>query len=164
MPPQYYQNLSGRSFRELSAESLGSCFHKETIGRSMARLDWNRDGKDDVCIVSLDAPAALLTNTTEDAGHFVTFLLSGRDCHRDAIGTEIALTTQSGRTIVRQLTAGDGYQSSNERRVTFGLGDETIIAKVMIRWISGATQEVTGLLTDMHYQLTESLPPLRLPR
>ena len=164
MPPQYYQNLRGRSFREISAETLGRCFEKNSIGRSMARLDWNRDGRDDICIVALDAPAALLTNTTDDAGHFVTFRLSGRNCHRDAIGTVVTLTTQGGRKIVRQLTAGDGYQSSNERRLTFGLGQETEIANVTVRWISGATQEFTGLLTEMHYQLTESSSPFRLPR
>jgi tetratricopeptide (TPR) repeat protein len=164
MPPQYYQNLRGRSFREVSAESLGPYFQKKSIGRSMARLDWNGDGLDDVCIVTLDAPAALLTNTTDDAGHFVTFVLSGRDCHRDAIGTVITLTTQGGRKIVRQLTAGDGYQSSNERRLTFGLGKETEIAYVTVRWICGRTQEFTSLVANAHYQLTESSRPVRLLR
>jgi hypothetical protein len=164
MPPQYYRNLQGRSFQELSAESLGPSFHKKSIGRSMARLDWNRDGKDDVCIISLDAPAALLTKTTDDAGHFVTFRLGERDCHRDGIGTVVTLTTQGGRKIVRQLTACDGYQSSNERRLTFGLGAETEIANVTVRWISGATQEFTALLADAHYQVTKLLRPLRLHR
>jgi tetratricopeptide (TPR) repeat protein len=164
MPPQYFQNVGGRTFREIPAATLGPYFRKKCFGRSMARLDWNRDGRDDVCIVSLDAQVALLTNTTDKAGHFLTFALSGVDCHRDAVGTTVTVVTGSGRKIVRQLTAGDGYQCSNERRLTFGLGSETTIAGVTVRWISGRTQTIGSLQTDHHYQLTERAAPRCLPR
>jgi hypothetical protein len=130
----------------------------------MARLDWNRDGRDDVCIVTLDTPVALLTNTTAKTGHFLTFDLSGVDCHRDAVGTIVTVVTKTGRRIVRQLTAGDGYQCSNERRLTFGLGPETEITGVTVRWISGRRQTVAPLTVDRHYQWTEGSIPLRLSR
>lgn len=154
MPPQFFQNIGGGRFLESSPRSLGSFFEGRYLGRGLARLDWNRDGRDDVVISHLDAPAALLTNTTSNAGRWLAVRLIARNTARDAIGTTVVAT--SGRlTNTRQLTAGDGNQVSNERKLIFGLGDNSIVEKLQVRWPSGTTETIENLNVDTEYLLIE---------
>ena len=154
MPPQYFQNLGQAKFRELSARSLGPYFEKRYLGRTVALLDWNRDGKPDVCISHLDAPAALLTNGTPDTGHYLAVNLYGVASNRDAFGTVLELTAGE-RTQVQQVVAGSGYLASNERKIIFGLGGATRIDRLRIRWPSGAIQTFEGLDADREIAIVE---------
>ncbi len=147
MRPQYFRNIGEGHFAELPPEVLGRYFEGKYLGRGLARLDWNRDGLEDVVVSHLDAPAALLTNQTAHAGHFLALKLVGVDSSRDAIGTTVTLTIGE-RNYVRQLTAGDGYQASNQRRLTFGLGEKQHIDALVIRWPSGLQQEFNDLPVD----------------
>lgn len=154
MPPQLFANDGTGRFDELKAESLGRFFQGTYLGRGAARVDWNRDGLDDLVISHLHAPVALLTNTSSDVGRYVAVRLVGVDSSRDAIGTVLTAEIQ-GRTLVRQLTAGDGYQASNERRVIFGLGDDQQIDALHVRWPSGTVQRFDNLSADSDLVLIE---------
>lgn len=140
MPPQVFRNQGQGQFAELPAESLGPYFEGKYLGRGLARLDWNRDGREDVVVSHIDAPAALLTNTTPQHGHSLAVALRGTKSDRDAIGAVVEVDT-GRRTLVRQLTAGDGYQASNQRLLVFGLGTASEVERLRIRWPSGLEQE-----------------------
>jgi tetratricopeptide (TPR) repeat protein len=150
MQPQYYRNVAGEAFEELSAESLGPFFSGQYLGRGLARVDWNRDGREDIAISHIGSPAALLTNQTSPAGHFLALQLRGTRGSRDAIGA-IARVKVGERTITRQLTAGDGYQASNQRQLVFGLGPAERIDSLEIRWLSGTQQTFNDLPVDAQY-------------
>ena len=139
MRPQFFRNLGAGRFAELSATSLGPYFQQERLGRGLARLDWNRDGLEDVVVSHLDASAALLTNRTTNVGHYFALQLRGTKSSRDGLGTTVALKA-GDRRWVQQLTAGDGYQASNERQLIFGLGTLEQIDDLTIRWPSGLQQ------------------------
>ena len=139
MRPQYFQNLGRGKFREVTAESLGPFFQGEYLGRSLVKLDWNRDGRPDFAVSHLDSPAALLTNRTRASGHFLAVQLRGVVSSRDAIGTSVRLRV-GGQTFVQQLTAGDGYQASNQRQLIFGLGTNDAVDEILIQWPSGLEQ------------------------
>ena len=111
----------GRQFLEVDGAEVGPYFEQKWLGRPVARLDWNRDGRDDLLVGHLEDDSALLTNTTPATGRFLSLKLFGVGSSRDAIGTTVRARF-GDRTIVRQLTAGDGYQASNERRLILGLG------------------------------------------
>lgn len=147
MRPQYYRNLGGEAFEELKADTLGPFFAGQHLGRGMARGDWNRDGREEVVISHIGSPAALLTNQTTTAGHFLALQLRGTIGSRDAIGT-VARLKIGERTITRQLTAGDGYNASNQRQLIFGLGSAEKIDQLEIRWPSGAKQTFTAVPLD----------------
>ena len=136
MPPQMFRNLQGKRFVEMPASGLGPYFQQRLLGRSMSRLDWNADGREDVCVVHLDAPAALLTNQSTPAGHWVALRLHGTASARDAVGARVRLTA-GGRTWMRQITAGDGYMSANERRLVFGFGQISVVDQIEIVWPTG---------------------------
>ena len=139
MPPQYYRNQGNGTFAEIPSPKLGDFFQSTHLGRSLVRLDWNGDGREDVCISHLNEPVALLTNRSQRTGNFLAFRLVGVNSSRDAIGSSIRV--QIGKqSWVRQLTAGDGFHASNERRLVFGLGDQTTVDSVEVTWPSGLQQ------------------------
>jgi tetratricopeptide (TPR) repeat protein len=139
MPPQFFLGLPGGRFAEQSPAQLGPFFEQAWLGRGMARLDWNRDGREDVAISHLESPAALVTNHSEQVGQALGIELRGVRCDRDAVGARVVVTTSQGIQ-TRQITAGDGYQASNQRQLIFGLGPATTAASVEVRWPTGDRQ------------------------
>jgi tetratricopeptide (TPR) repeat protein len=160
MHPQYFRNVSGQRFEEVSSDSLGTFFAGKYLGRGLARIDWNCDGKEDVVISHLDSPAALLTNSTPNAGHFFALRLAGTRSSRDAVGTTVRCEA-GGRVRIRQLTAGDGYMASNERQLIFGLGAAERVDRLTIQWPSGIEERFTGIAGDGHWLAIEGQISLR---
>lgn len=155
MVPQYLQNTGNGRFVELTDSSLGPFFAGKYLGRGLARLDWNRDGREDAVITHLDAPAALLTNTSSSPAHYLMVQLRGTAISRDAIGTEV--TIKSGNLeLTRQLLAGDGYHASNERQLVFGLGTADHIDQLTVTWPSKLKQTFTEVGVDREILLIES--------
>ena len=138
-PPQLFRWDGRGHFVESPAAALGPYFESRWLGRACARLDWNRDGLPDLVVGHLTDPYALLTNASPKAGRGLTLVLTGRESSRDAIGTQVRVAMGQQR-LTSQLTAGDGYQSSNERTLTFGLGDAKQADELTVEWPSGHRQ------------------------
>jgi tetratricopeptide (TPR) repeat protein len=156
MRAQYFRNLGGERFIQVDAGQLGPYFEPLRLGRALARLDWNRDGLEDLCATQVDGPVALLTNRTPAHGRSLTVRLCAVTTARDAIGAVVRVTA-GGRTWTRQLTAGDGFYASNERSLVFGLGAVEAIETVEVIWPSGATQEFRDVPPDSELIMVENL-------
>jgi hypothetical protein len=141
-------------FEELPPSELGEYFERRLLGRGLARLDWNRDGRDDFVVSHLDTPAALVTNQSPTTGHFLALQLRGVESNRDAVGAVVWLTV-AGRTRMQQVTAGDGYYASNQKQLLFGLGASTEIEKLIVRWPGGLEQPFELPGADGEYVLVE---------
>ena len=164
MPPQYFRGLGGGKFDQRLAAELGAFFERKSLGRGLARLDWNRDGREDFVVSHLDGPAALLANDSTAAGHYLAVQLRGVKSARDAIGAIVTLEA-GGRSRRQWLAAGDGYQASNERKLVFGLAGLARVEKLQIHWPSGLTQEFADLAADQELIFVEGAPRFtRLPR
>jgi hypothetical protein len=182
MPPQAFWNAGNGRFMQWPTESIGDYFSGRYRGRSMARLDWNVDGAEDLVISHLDAPAALLSSpvplqgTANDVAlgppaelgsKSIVIELVGGIGARDAIGAVVTLSIED-KTITRHLTAGDGYQASNEKILVFGLG--SILEKgvradcnLTTTWPGGGKQVFQGELElGGRYLWVEGRNPLRL--
>jgi len=156
MSPQFYYNSGTSQFSLQPGSQTGPYFTRHFLGRSLARWDWNGDGREDAVISNLDQPAALLTNTTQQHGRFLSLRLRGIESSRDANGTTVTLRLDNGQ-ISRQLTAGDGYQASNERRLIFGLSNATHINRMDVAWPSGRIESWNDLEVDAEYTVTEGV-------
>jgi hypothetical protein len=51
--------------------------------------------------------------------------------------------------------SGGSYESSNDQRPHFGLGDATTISKVEVHWPSGAIEQVKVPAVDRIYAIEE---------
>lgn len=154
MRPQFFSNRGGGRFVEVLGESLGDYFQKKRLGRGLARIDWNRDGREDFVVSHLQSPAALVTNETAEVGHFLAISFRGISSSRDAIGAVVRISA-GGRTRVGQLSAGDGYCASNQRQLVFGLGTVNRVDEVAIRWPSGREQTFAGIPADQELLVIE---------
>lgn len=152
MPPQFIRNLGG-TFRELASTEAGECFARRALGRGLARLDWNGDGREDAVIVNQESPAALLTNESEPAGRPLVLRLRATQGARDAIGT-IVKVRAGDRRLTRQVTAGDGYQASNERVLVIGVPDSGTV-EVEVFWAVGAPQSIGPLAPGTGYVVVQ---------
>ena len=159
MRPQFFRNRGDAFFQELPGDALGPYFESTHLGRAMARTDWNRDGRDDLIISHLGSPVALVTNHTERVGHCLIVHLRSVASARDAIGTRVTLHAGE-RHWTRQLTAGDGYQASNRRSLTFGLGMSAQIDQLTVHWPSGREQTFSEVPIDSEVLLIEDKPEL----
>ena len=153
MPPQFYRNNSG-IFKQLPPSTVGEFFDEMHLGRSLSTLDWNRDGKTDCCISHLFTPTALLTNTSSETGHFIRIRPIGVTVDRDAVGTSVT-DEAADQVLVKQITLGHGYESTNERLLTFGLGQAAHVKRVEIRWTSGIETVLTDLPADSEVLIIE---------
>lgn len=154
MRPQFFRNLGGARFEELQGAGVGPYFAQPRLGRGLARLDWNRDGRMDFAVSHIGDRAGLVTNDTAQAGHFLNIRLSARTTARDAIGATVEVVA-GDRRWTKQLVAGDGYMAGNERLLQFGLGSAETATRVKVEWPSGATSEVDDVPADRTLELIE---------
>jgi hypothetical protein len=163
MPTQFFRNLGNGRFHAVPGRVLGPYFERLVLGRAVAKFDWNRDGREDFGVTHVSDPFALLSNSTTPVGHSLRISLRGVRSSRDAIGTTLRVTTGQ-RTIVRQLTAGDGFEASNERRLIIGLGPAERADVVSVQWPAGGEQTFSDLSAGVDWLLIEDRPlPIELP-
>lgn len=154
MPPQLFHLDEGQRWVEANHESLGSYFSRDQLGRALVTLDADRDGRVDLAITEIYGPLALLINQSVQAGNSVDFTFTSTTGQRDAVGTKLSCRV-GGRDVTRQLSAGDGYMCSNQRRLHFGVGDVGELEEVVVTWPSGRRESFGTLPVQFSYRIVE---------
>lgn len=138
--PAHLFTIQAGNFRLLKPDHLGSYFGRNHLGRAVAKIDWNVDGKPDLVLGNLQEPSVILTNTSQSSGKPLQLQLISLRSNRESVCASVTCQTESGNQ-VQQLTAGDGYQCSNEKLITFGVQGTDTIDVLSILWPSGYVQE-----------------------
>ena len=92
----------------------------------------------------------------------------GTRSNRAAIGARVTVVT-SKMTQIDEVRGGGSYASSNDLRLHFGLGDDSVMKQVEIRWPSGRIETLRNVPADFIYTVVEgsgiqsklALPPVR---
>ena len=106
--------------------------------RGAAFGDIDNDGGIDIVVMNRDAGPYVLRNVANARGHWVMFRVV--DAHgRDALGAELTMMVGS-RSIRRDVRAAYSYLASNDPRVHVGLGQETGVRSVTVRWPNGTRE------------------------
>jgi hypothetical protein len=114
--------------------------------RAAAFGDFDNDGGIDIVVVNRDGSPYLLHNVVKDRGHWT--LVRVLDEHgRDALGAEMTMSVGS-RTVRRDVRAAYSYLASNDPRVHVGLGSETTVRNVTVRWPDGKREHFGDLSAD----------------
>jgi hypothetical protein len=149
---------TGKEFVDVSANS-GSVFREAWVARGLAIGDIDNDGRVDAVVTTNDGPLYILHNETSTTNHWLTLNLVGHKSNRDAIGTEVKVTTAKGQQFATVTTASS-YLSSSDKRVHFGLGTETIALALEIRWPSGVVQTLKNVRADQILKVDETAGPI----
>lgn len=144
MPLQLFRNSGDSSFTLLKPSDAGELFTIKRLGRSLAVLDWNLDGAPDFLVSSIGSNAVLATNQSAGQNNWLRVILHGQDSPRDCSGSVIRATA-GGLDQWAFVSAGDGYQCTNERCLHFGLGSHRQAEQLEIRWPSGKISMVSNV-------------------
>jgi hypothetical protein len=145
-------------FADVSAQG-GAYFQSKQRGRGVAVGDLDNDGRPDLVISHINAPATLLRNESDSGNHWLGVQLSGKD-HRDVVGARLTLEV-GDRKLTRFAKGGGSYLSSGDRRHLFGLGKEEKVGRLTVAWPSGKEQHWEGLKVDHYWRLLEGEPEAR---
>jgi enediyne biosynthesis protein E4 len=159
-PLQLFRNRKGRTFEEV-ADSAGLNQGPLRSRRGTAFGDINNDGNLDVVVFNAAEPPSLFINETVNTNHRVLFRLVGTKSNRGAIGARVSVTTPT-MTQIDEVRAGGSYNSTNDSRLHFGLGQDAIMGKVEVRWPSGLKQEFHHLRGDASYEIEEGGMPKKI--
>jgi hypothetical protein len=154
-------NDHGKGFTDVSSES-GQVFQKNWVGRGLAIGDLDNDGRLDAVVTTNDGPAYVLHNEIPTNNHWLLLELVGHKTNRDAIGAQIKIVTGDGPQYAMVTTAGS-YLSSGDKRVHFGLGKQTQVSTIEIRWPSGITQTLKDVHANQILQIDEPVPAHNAP-
>jgi enediyne biosynthesis protein E4 len=136
--PMMLVRNAGKKFVDVSGIS-SEIFHEAWVGRGMGIGDIDNDGRIDAVVSTNGGPAHVLLNRTETKNHWIRLRLIGHKTNRDGIGAQVKIVTAAGSQW-GTVTTSSGYLSASDRRLHFGLGSETEIDRIEIRWPSGIQQ------------------------
>jgi hypothetical protein len=155
--PMLLARNSGHEFVDVSRQS-GSVLQQAWVSRGLAIGDIDNDGRLDAVVTTNDGAVHVLHNETVTRNHWILLKLVGHKSNRDAIGAELTLVTASGPQYATVSTAGS-YLSASDKRVHFGLGSESVVQRIEIRWPSGIRQTVKDIPADQVLQIDEPVTP-----
>jgi len=122
--------------------------------RGAALGDFLGNGKLDIVVTGLSAPAELWVNDSPGRNHWIELTLVGTKSNRDAIGAKVKIVA-GGIAQWDQVSHAAGYGSSSATPLHFGLGAARTIEKIEIQWPSGVHQTVTQIAADRIVRIVE---------
>jgi enediyne biosynthesis protein E4 len=135
----------GPRFEEVRPQG-GTLAPLVATSRGAAFGDIDNDGGIDILVSNRDAAPHLLHNVVARRGHWIAFRVL--DEHgRDAYGAELTMKVGS-RSVRRDVRAAYSYLASNDPRVHVGLGSETRVGSVTVRWPDGKREGFGDVAAD----------------
>jgi hypothetical protein len=97
---------------------------------------------------------SLWMNHCQNGNHRVLFKLLGTKSNRLAIGARVTVRTGTV-TQFSEVKGGSSYLSQNDLRQHFGLGNNSSMDEVTVRWPSGQSEVFKNVAADFIYTIVE---------
>ncbi len=152
-----YRNNGNLSFTDVST-SWGLTVPTFSNGAVYADLD--NDGALDLIINNINDSAMLYRNTQRDKNkensHYLAISFEGGANNRNGFGAIAEIHYDHGKMQVYENTPFRGYLSTIENKAHFGLGKNSIVDTVDIKWPDGKMQRLTQIKTDTVLHMKQS--------
>jgi len=152
-PKLMFRNAGSGMFENVS-DQLGPDFLLPRVSRGAAIGDFDNDGALDILVNNNGQSPQLLRNDGGNANHWLQLLLIGTRSNRDAVGARVKVTA-GDLVLYEERKGGMSYQSAQDPRLHFGLGQRSVIGQIEIKWPSGAVSKLTNLNADQILAIEE---------
>jgi len=119
----------------------GGAWVSPLVARGIAVADIDGDGDDDVIIAQNNGPALLLRNDQRSGLPWLRLNLVATRSQPEAGGARVEVHTPR-RILTRTVAPAMGFMAQSESTLTFGLGEDARVQKIVIQWPSGQRQEL----------------------
>ena len=154
----YYKNLAieGQSGFEDFSDNVN--FNDLTVSVEAVDFDYDNDGDLDIFVTNSDQASFFYENKLLNFDEPITqnwfkVLLQGTESNRDAIGTTLTITTDQGQ--FKRYYTGVGFLSQSLQAVHFGLGNESTITELEIKWPTGLVETYQNLNANTTIRVIE---------
>ncbi|HUG13352.1 MAG TPA: CRTAC1 family protein [Opitutaceae bacterium] len=111
------------------------------VARGVAVADFDGDGDPDIVVTQSGGPPRLLRNDQRLGQPWLRVQLKPAPGRGDASGARVELHTPR-RVMTQTVAPAMGLFAQSESTLTFGLGDDTRVRRIVVQWPSGQRQEV----------------------
>jgi len=153
-PNTVFRNLGNGRWLALTEEA-GFTAQPPRRHRGAAIGDFKHNGKLDVVVTALSAPAEIWMNDSPGNNHWLELKLEGTKSNRDGIGARIRISV-AGHSQFNHMSTAAGYASSSAGPVHFGLGQANKVEEIEIRWPSGIKQVLKDVPADQILRVREA--------
>lgn len=163
--PKLMFHNAGKGIFENVSSSLGPDFAAAKVSRGAAVGDFDNDGDLDILVSNNGQAPQLLRNDGGNHNHWLEILLVGTRSNRDGVGARVKLVA-GDLTLYDQRKGGMSFQSAQDPRLHFGLGDRQKIDAIEIRWPSGELTRIGSLESNQIITIKEGsgVIPREFPR
>jgi tetratricopeptide (TPR) repeat protein len=155
--PFLFWNQRGEYFHNVAP--LCPPLAEKHVGRGLAVADYDQDGTLDMLIVHLGEGVQLLHNELH-TGNWIELRLRSKTRSGAVVGfadgTRVIAHTRDAAQ--RRTISSASYLSQNSRVVHFGLGSETVVDRLEIRWHAGETNFYDNLVANSLWEIKEGDP------
>lgn len=125
-------------------------------GRAVSCFDYDNDGDVDIFVMNKDRGLRLFRNEGGNINNSFSVKLRYKNPNIEAVGARIFVTS-SGKIQMRELQAGNNFESQNPANAHFGLGKEKTVDRVKVLWPDGNISYLKNV--SINQQLILDYPP-----
>jgi hypothetical protein len=147
---------NGRSWERVPVTRRDGSASGSLVARGIAVASVMGNGSLDVVIAQNGGRPQLLRNEQHLHNAWLRVDLVGTHCQRDAGGARVEVHTPTG-VLVQTMEPAMGFMAQSEKTLTFGLGADDRVRKIVVRWPSGVRQELRPAGVNRRIVITEPL-------
>lgn len=147
-----FQNKGDWSFEEKSGEWATM---KATWSCGAAWADFDADGDLDLVANNLEDPAFIFKNLSreQNKGNYIQAKLKGSPQNPFAVGASVLIEYGNGQIQFQEISPNRGIFSSSEHLIHFGVGQQSSLARLSVRWPDGKFQIMENVPTNQRLAL-----------
>lgn len=139
--PRLFWKSAGGWLAAPAVAAESGAWTQPITARGIASADFDGDGDLDVAVAQHDGPPLLLRNDQRLALPWLRLQLIATRSQPEAGGARVEVRTPR-RILTQTVAPAMGYMGQSESVLTFGLGDDARVRKIVIYWPSGQRQEI----------------------